>query len=129
MILWDMVKPVASCHIQLYKKLHTYAHLDLSDPIYTESPQVGWVYVSMAYKHMDIAVEMYDFLIKRYGALWSDVKHSTGATNLWERIAKKYQVDLVDFNKGVIIKENTKSARDDGWYDKREYMLLARYGE
>lgn len=124
MIASNTNQAVVSCHVQLRKKLLSYEH---ADSYLNEIPQVSWVYTSMSYKRQNIALDMYAFIIKRHGMLWSDIKHSIGATKLWELVSSKYKVSLVDFGQdnGKIVKEWTKSSMEDKWYSKRELMLLA----
>lgn len=121
------IKIPYSSYVQLHKKLFTHIHENIqADSFMNNSPQICWSYVSTTYKGCNIGIDMYNFIIKKYGGLWSDVKHSEGARKLWEQVCSQNQVSLIDFETGTIVKEKTLSYKD-GWYEKQDLMLFAKY--
>ena len=121
------IKIPYSSYVQLHKKLFTHTHENISaNEFMSNCPQICWSYVSTTYKGQNIGIDMYDFIIKKYGGLWSDMKHSDGARKLWEQVCNNNHVSLIDFETGTIAKEKTLSYQD-GWYTKQDLMLFARY--
>jgi len=114
-----------TCYIVLQKSMLSYAFNSPKMQELAKYPQIIWTYTNSSYVGQNIPTELYAFIIEKHEGLWSDIKHSIGATKIWSKLSNLKQVNLIDANKNKILLQNTRDPIKDKWYLKKEYMLLA----
>ena len=114
------------------KKLHT--HPVPND--YTKipnGPQVTWFTVYTKFRGKGIAARVYEGLIARFGALYSDYQQTEGGTNVWIKLAKRNNVNIymVDWCKKTFqikrLRKYTHKNQNDAkdlWFNDTDARLL-----
>lgn len=108
-------------NLQMYKKLNSVV---FKDKDLCKIPQVCWIYCRSTNKNKDLVPNLYRFVAKIHGGLWSDTKHTKGAIKLWKVLCESDKVSMLDFNKLLLIEDAYKNKKQ--WYSNKENILLLR---
>lgn len=74
------------CNFTISKNLYTHPYWDYVDIPY--GPQITWFTVYKRYRGKNIATSVYEGIINKFGALYSDHNQTDGGTGIWKSILK-----------------------------------------
>jgi len=79
-------------NFMLSKELQTHPYWDYVD--IPTGPQVSWFSVYPQYRKKGISIEIYEGLVRYFGALYSDHSQTIGGTGIWKSLINRKNVNV-----------------------------------
>lgn len=88
--------------------------------------QINYILVNHKYRNQGIAYSFYEFLLDKFGVIFSDTTQTKGSRNIWKKLAINHDVKLIRPNTNTRIPPKTvKNTKDAYRTENAKAYLIA----